>query len=148
ERANRKIAEIKRNYKKDLAIETFPEAPDPDEAKKEPAKYFARWAKRRYEALSVSGIYVLICKSPRRIQFWIGDQTSLNDFTASNRKRATEILEEHLKNKDFDGGLEALVRYVDETLERNVGKTQSQSRKSSGSSGSSQTTHKDKESGG
>ena len=33
EKANKKIAEIKRDYSKDLAIETFAEAPDPAEAR-------------------------------------------------------------------------------------------------------------------
>ncbi len=140
DKANDKIAQIKRDYNKDLAIETYESVPEDDraEAKKEGRKYFAAWAKRRYKSLDVGGIYVLLVKDPRTIEINSGTRTDLKAFTARERKEARDLLVKHFEKKDFDGGLLAMVNYVDRTLEETVGRSTS----ARGKSGLSDTTAK------
>jgi uncharacterized protein len=150
EKANKKITEIKRDFSKDLMIETFAEAADKEKVKENRAKYFAAWAKQRYEALDVQGIYVLMCKSPRRVEFYMGDRTKRKAFTPEDRKKAVAVLTTHLNKKppDFDGGLLALVNDVDRTLERNIGRAPPSTSSKSSTAGKTAATPAKKSEGG
>jgi len=92
EKANEKIAQIKRDYNEDLAIETYDSVPEKysDEAKEKStrAKAFDKWARARYKDLGVQGIYVLICKSPQRIEPAVGKRTKEKAFTTADQKKA------------------------------------------------------------
>src|SRR5262245_12301427 len=49
EKADAKIAAIKRNYKKDLLIETFSEVPEKLRKDKDDPDFVRKWAKQQYE---------------------------------------------------------------------------------------------------
>jgi uncharacterized protein len=99
-KANDIVREIKREFKHDLLIETFPSIPPSRlEAYKKVAKeedarnrFFNEWARAQFKEAEVNGVYILICKSPGRIQVEDGNFTDKKLFTPANRKRLEEIL--------------------------------------------------------
>jgi len=127
EQANKKIEQIKLDYKKDLAIETIASVPEKDakEAKENTQRYFRDYARKRYGALGISGIYVIISREPRFVFVESGKETEKKAFTTADCKAAANLLLTHFKKKEagrFDEGLLALVNDVDKTLDRNIGK--------------------------
>src|SRR5262249_20171717 len=100
------------------------------------------WARKRYQALDVSGIYVLMCKEPRAIEFAVGERTRKKAFTADDRDKAFKLVAQHFGQKDFDRGLLAPVNGGDRTLDRNIGRSAGTASSKTGSSSLSDTSAK------
>src|SRR5262245_53880492 len=100
EKANAKIKEIYKKYKKDLVVETI-EALSVDEEKKAKEegnkKYFARLAVKRIDDLGVNGVYLIVSKKPRWAQFEMDPGTRKSTFTNANRDKAYAKLVERFK---------------------------------------------------
>lgn len=123
EQANKLIKEIKDRHKKDLVIETYKAVPDKrkDEyAKLGKDRFFEEWARERARALEADGIYLLICKEPAHLQAEVDMQTRKKTFTLQDREKIVRGLLERLRKKEFDDGLLEAVKFVDQTMGRNL----------------------------
>jgi hypothetical protein len=143
EKANKKIEDIKRKYDRDLLIETIPEVPDNRKAElKDKGKdaFFPKWSVQRYADKGVRGIYVLICTDPRRLEVRAGNKTLEKAFKTANEKTLRDQMLADLKANKPDKALLDGVNYVEQTLERNIGKD---SRSSSAAPRNPVTKHKE-----
>jgi uncharacterized protein len=125
EKADKKIDEIKRDYKRDLLIETFSKIPDAHKAEYkdgEKKRFFRTWAENRYKDQNVAGIYVLICTNPKSLYVLAGKETQKKAFTPKNEDALSEQLLADLKASKPDKALLDGVNYVGQTLEHNIGK--------------------------
>jgi len=113
-KARERVVQIQKDYGKGLFIETIAKAESPDAVD--------RMAADKYKERDVGGIYVLICKEPRRIRVQVGDKTRQRAFTRANQDRLVAIFTENFKAKKFDEGLDKAITYVDETLDKTIGK--------------------------
>ena len=102
ERADRKISDIAREFRKELLVETVPGIPDRLQEKyKELGKkaFFEGWAFQRGKDAGLNGIYILICKAPSHLQVEVGHATRQRAFTLEDRDRLVrkmaELLGEH-----------------------------------------------------
>lgn len=122
-RANRKIEEIKKNYKVDLLVETLAKAPtDVGRASKEERdSYFRSLAKKRYDAQGVHGVYVLICNEPKSLRVDAGTEIRKKAFRDADVAELVKTFTSRL-GKDADQALLAGVDEVATTLEKNIGK--------------------------
>jgi uncharacterized membrane protein YgcG len=118
--ANEQIRDIMRKHGRDLLIETFASAPPTPGADKlramsveERNKFFERWATERAGNAMVNGVYVLVCKDPQHVTVDITPKAQpLIDSRA--RQQLQEILLNNFREKRFDIGLIAGVRFVHE----------------------------------
>jgi uncharacterized protein len=121
-RADAKIREIRREFGKDLLIETLPKIPDNLQGRyKELGKdrFFAEWAERRAEEARAVGVYVLLCRDPSRLQVEVGKPTRVSAFTLSDRDRLAQRMLSLLKAKKNDQALAEAVDFVATTLSKN-----------------------------
>jgi len=110
-KAEEKIDAIKKDYHKDLLIETYPSKSD-----------IVATTKEQYNARGISGICVVISKQPAKLSATAGDKTLGRAFTKSNLKELEGVFVKHFEKKEFDQGLLAAVDFVATTLDRNIGK--------------------------
>src|SRR5207245_49014 len=67
-------------------------------------KFFAEWARQRIKELGVNGVYVLVCKSPARLEAEVTENTRKKDFTLADRDRLVKKMAERFREKKFDEG--------------------------------------------
>ena len=119
DKANKKVREIYAHTGKDLVIETVAAIPEDLKKKYEELgkdKFFLEWARRRAEDLGVKGIYVLMCKSPGRVEAIVDKQTGRKAFTTADRDKLVQKVLARFKEKQFDAGLLEGVDFVASTL--------------------------------
>lgn len=107
--ANEVIKQIKRDFQKDLIIETYQGLPADrlDQFKKlktQAAKneFINKWAKEKSDEISFQGVYVLICNEPKRVLV-ISD--SAMTFSYLEQRDVSKLLIKTFKEKDFNKGL-------------------------------------------
>lgn len=125
EKANKKVKQIYEEYGKDVVIETFAAIPaDLEKKYKEVGKkeFFADWARTRATALGVHGVYVLICKSPGRIEVEVDKETRKKAFTLGDRDKLVQKIADKFREKKFDEGLQDGLEFVATALRANVSK--------------------------
>lgn len=122
DRANAKIRELYQKYQRDVVIETISTL-TPDQEKKLAAegktKFFARLALDRANELGLHGVYVLICKKPQHLQVHMDPQTQKTAFRVGDRKALIDALVAQFKNDDFDAGLDAALKSIEQSLKAN-----------------------------
>ncbi len=128
--ANAEIAEIKRQYHKDLFIQTFnvPRAGfDKVDIKDKEARsrFFHDWANDQARNSGITGVYVLVFKDPSNPKQWwiqpmVGPGTLKSGrFTQANRDELGKRFQARFA-KDPDAALTDAVAYVHETLRTNT----------------------------
>jgi hypothetical protein len=115
------IQQIRQRHGKDVVVETVPSMPGApaDAAGRE--RFFQDETARRGKEAGVNGLYILISRNPSSLYAGVDPQTQQNLFTLDDRARLRDVLQQHFKAKDFDGGLLAGLRLVDETMAGHVG---------------------------
>jgi uncharacterized membrane protein YgcG len=118
-KANKQIREIARKYDKDLLIETVAGVPA-DQAERvkdmsaaERDKFMRNWAEDRADAAVVRGVYILVVKDPAHLQIVVTRKSGLTDKA---RRELRDLLVKDFREKRYDEGLEAAVKYVQEKL--------------------------------
>ncbi|MFO0866507.1 MAG: TPM domain-containing protein [Gemmataceae bacterium] len=116
DKANADIARIKREFRKDLVIETIkaPERPKDLNPKDEKAvsKFFDEWAMSRFRNEQVDGVMVLIVDQPKILRVEVGRNTERLYFPGANADDLKRKITEHLKKDDKNGALTAATSYV------------------------------------
>lgn len=120
EKAEKKIADIRREFKRDVVIETFAEAKDVEKAKADKTGYYRNWARERYADHKVEGVYVLISKSPTWVQLAVGDRTRAVALDDARQKALRERFTTNFREKKFDDGLLSAVDYVHDVFATRV----------------------------
>jgi hypothetical protein len=130
EKANAEVKEFKRNYKKDLVIETYKELPeDKKEAyakvakdQKGSARFFDEWGRARAKELELNGVYIAIFKTPPYVVIEVGNETGKKAFTPGNVRRAhlRFVLVDKLNNKKYDDGLSQAIAKVHDMMKDNA----------------------------
>ena len=122
EKANGQIADLKKEYSKDLYIETLKSVPadKADEFEKmdkaDRARFFVKWSGERATAAKVKGIYVLITKKPGHVEIQVDRQTREHGFGANESKQLRAKFVDGLQHKEPDKALLDAVEYVKQTL--------------------------------
>jgi uncharacterized protein len=125
DKANKKVREVYADTGIDLVIETFaaiPEGLKEEYEKLGKDKFFLEWARRRGEELGVRGIYILICRSPGRVEVFVDRQTGRKAFTTTDRDKLVKKVLDKFREKQFDAGLLEGVDFVASTLKAGSGK--------------------------
>jgi hypothetical protein len=131
EKANAKIAEIRREFGKDLLIDTVPAIPadmqdqlkqaQARSGKKGRGEFFQDWAIRRAKDAVVQGIYILICKDPSYLQIDVDNATRAKGFTPQDREQLNKEMRVLLGKKN-DAALADAVNFVQARLRANLGR--------------------------
>ncbi|OAI40641.1 hypothetical protein AYO40_04545, partial [Planctomycetaceae bacterium SCGC AG-212-D15] len=124
-KANELIAQIKKDTGKDVVIETFSTAPaDRREALEAPGdkgkEALYKWAVDRTREHKVHGVYILLCKDPRRFYVVEDPETQKHGFTPANRKELIELMGKDFRERKFDEGLLAGLRFIHEKMVANL----------------------------
>lgn len=131
-KANAVIQEIKERFGKDLLIETVktvPEGKEQEARNTDPnvrRRFFSEWARERARQARVNGVYVLICRQPGHLEVAVGNKTKQSgEFSAQAQSRLNQLLVDHFRRKDYNGGLIAAVDYVKDTFGETIRSTSS-----------------------
>ncbi|MGB7161044.1 MAG: TPM domain-containing protein, partial [Tepidisphaeraceae bacterium] len=122
--ANFDLREIKRQYGKDLLVETYPTVPasvQPQLDQQGADAFFQQWARQRGQAAKTDGVVVLITKDPSHLQVTPGDKTKARAFTLDDRDRMRDVLVTRFREKNYDQGLLGAVSMFRDTLKVNLG---------------------------
>jgi len=122
EQANAKIHALRREFGKDLLVETFAKVPVDLEARYQDLgknRFFSEWADRRAVEARIVGVYVLLCREPARLQVEVGKTTRLKAFTLADRDRLVQQMLPLLKAKKYDQALLGAVDFVAAALRQN-----------------------------
>ena len=118
-KANAKIRDIYKKYRKDVVIETIDalSVDDQKKAKEEGnKKFFPKYALKRIDDLGVNGVYIIISKEPRWAQIEMDSLTRKSVFPNAERDKAYTKLVERFKEKEFDEGLADALDAIDASL--------------------------------
>jgi uncharacterized membrane protein YgcG len=96
-RANAILADIKRDTRKELYVETFSTPPEAYRDKK-PADFASQWAADLFRQRQVDGVFVLVCKQPALLRVRVGNVTREKGlFTSANAEELAKIMIDRLK---------------------------------------------------
>ncbi len=119
EKINKKIRQLYTASGCDVVVETVPAVPADREAKYKELgkdKFFLEWARKRAEELGVNGVYVLVCKSPGRVEVGLTGPAGRRLFAPGDRERITNKMLGPFRDKKFDEGLNAALDFIETTL--------------------------------
>jgi uncharacterized membrane protein YgcG len=105
ELANEAIARIKREFNKDVLIETL-RTVTPSEGED-----LDKWAKQSFNNAHVNGIYIVFIEGRHQFRIEVGQETA-KQFTNKDREELKAILLKDLKAKENDKALQEMVGYV------------------------------------
>lgn len=116
------IEQIKSDEHRDVLIETVPDIPEDlrDQfQQKGKTKFFQDWANLRAKERRISGVYVLICKSPSHLQVAVGNVTEQKLFTVADRDELAHVLLQQFRQHHFDDGLLDGVKFIQQRMKSN-----------------------------
>lgn len=124
--SNDTIQEIKKNFNREVRIETVQtiplspnRTPEMDQGT-QPDPVFAAWAKSRLESTGERNIYLVISKNPSYIMAAVGNQArQSNEFTENDRNVLIKILADHFQAKRYDRALLDAVNFVQDAMRAN-----------------------------
>jgi uncharacterized membrane protein YgcG len=122
EGANRRISEIKTQFKKDLVVETFKTIPEEISQgvdltdKSARNKMFEQWTVKEAKQQNVNGIYVLLSKEPAHLQIVVGNETQNKAFTLKDRDSLASLMLSKLRKNENDEALSECVKFVATTI--------------------------------
>jgi hypothetical protein len=124
EQANKKVAELKKEFNKDLFIEAMKAPPHPKDLnfndKAAVDRFFDQFAEKRFADLNENGVYVMIVDHPHKLRVVVGNSTvNQGYFTRADRDALAKKMIEKLKLEDKDGALLTATNYVFDTMKAN-----------------------------
>ena len=122
--ANDTIAQIRRDYGRDVVIETYPTAPDAIRQRLGSGRegdVWNNWMLQRISDAKVHGIFVVITKDPPHIQSGVDNDTGKQAFIKSDHEQLTSIVAGEFRSRQFDDGLRRGLEFVQKTLARSIG---------------------------
>ena len=126
--ANDIVRAIESLYERDVRVETYDEVPDAlkdDLARDGREKFYDDWLNRRAKALGVRGVFVLITRTPGRVQVGVDKATQRRAFTADDTDALREALVTAFRAGRHDRGLVDGLRFVRRRLDENTARDRS-----------------------
>src|SRR5262249_42883660 len=121
-KANVLLSEIRRQYHRDILIETFKVVPenralDYDlEKDADRRKCFGMWGEKRCRVAGKNGISILITKKPGRVEITTDPEDRV--IGSTERGKVVQIMLDAFRESRFDDGLLKALEYLNETLRR------------------------------
>jgi uncharacterized membrane protein YgcG len=111
-------------YGKEVVVETYPAIPEDrreDFNRLDKEAFFDRWLKDRAAELDVDGVFILICGEPRRLQIGANARTrAAGVFTVADTDELRDTMLPAFRQREFDRGLRAGVKFAAVRIARNV----------------------------
>jgi uncharacterized protein len=107
-KANEQIAAIYRDSQLELVIETFPAVPEnlrSRQASMGEKELFTAWVKERATERRAEGVYVLLCRSPGKLQYFVHSKAKERGFTPAVAEAMSKNMLAKLREKKFDDSL-------------------------------------------
>ena len=124
------ILSIQSLYEQDVRIETYPEVPQhlrDDLAREGKEKFYDDWLNRRARTLGVRGVFILITRTPGRVQVGVDKSTERRGFGAADRDAVRDALVTAFRAKRYDQGLLDGLRFVRRRLDEHAARPRSPS---------------------
>ena len=123
-RANQTTDRIKREYNKNLVVETYDSVPSNLQAEYDRLgkdRFYSEWVNDRGRSLGINGVMVLITRNPGRVQVGVGRETREAEFTLRDRDELRDLFASQFRDRQFDQGLQQGVDFVYRRMGRNAG---------------------------
>jgi uncharacterized membrane protein YgcG len=136
--AREMILAIGAAHDRDVRVETYADVPEPLRARLErdgQDKFFDDWLNRRAKALGVRGVFVLVTRTPGRVQVGVDQATERRAFTADDREALRDALATAFRAGRYDRGLLDGLRFVRRRMDENTSRGASPSVPVAGASG-------------
>jgi hypothetical protein len=117
------IQSIVAMHDRDVRVETYSAVPDhlKDDLDRDGRdKFYDDWLNRRAKELGVRGVFILITRTPGRIQVGIDKSTLRRAFTADDRDALREGLATAFRAKRYDQGLLDSLKFLRRRLDENT----------------------------
>ena len=121
--ANDIVSSIRTVHDRDVRVETYGDVPShlkDDLARDGPEKFYDDWLNRRARQLGVHGVFILVTRSPGRVQVGVDRSTQRKAFTADDREVLRDILAVAFQDARYDEGLLNGLQFVKQRLDRNT----------------------------
>jgi hypothetical protein len=122
DKANARLAELHREFGKEVRIETFKTVPGGrgDEVAKmsqaDRARYFEKWTRDRATTEHVKGIFVLISRHPGHIEIAVDKQTRDQGFGPQERTELRDKFMSGFKHEKYDEALMGSIESLHQTF--------------------------------
>lgn len=123
DQVNASLQQINERFDKDLMIETYASIPDDFKQRytdQEREKFYDGWAIAEGRQLGVNGILILITGEPRHLHVVVGYETRKVAFTLADKDELVTLITNSFRNKDYDAGIAAGVKFVHDRMTRNL----------------------------
>lgn len=121
--ANDIVNTIRTLHDRDVRVETYRDVPShlkDDLARDGLEKFYDDWLNRRARQLGVQGVFVLVTRSPGRVQVGVDRSTQRKAFTADDREVLRDSLAVAFQDARYDEGLLNGLRFVKQRLDQNT----------------------------
>ena len=117
------IRSIQSFHDRDVYVETYAEVPEhlkDDLARDGREKFYDDWLNRRARQLGVRGVFVLVTRTPGRVQVGVDKATQRRAFTADDRDALRDALVAAFRATRYDQGLLDGLRFVRRRMDENT----------------------------
>ena len=119
----------KKNYvDRDVYVETYADVPThlrDDLARDGREKFYDDWLNRRARQLGVHGVFVLVTRSPGRVQVGVDRATQRTAFTADDREALRDALVAAFRGARYDQGLLDGLHFIKRRMDENAARERS-----------------------
>lgn len=122
QQADAQAREIQQLYHKDVLVEVFAEPPAGRRSEVEKMTesdrnhFYDQWAESRMKATDIRDVYVIVSKTPARVQVRVGPETVKTLFTVDDRKKLSSLFVDSFRDKKFDDGLLQGMKFIRDRL--------------------------------
>ena len=122
------VRSIRSYHGRDVYVETYAEVPEAlkdDLARDGREKFYDDWLNRRARQLGVRGVFVLVTRTPGRVQVGVDKATQRRAFTPDDRDALRDALVAAFRASRYDRGLLDGLRFVRRKLDENTAREES-----------------------
>lgn len=122
------IQSIRAFHGRDVYVETYAEVPEPlrdDLTRDGREKFYDDWLNRRARQLGIRGVFVLVTRTPGRVQVGVDRATQRRAFTPADRDALRDALVTAFRASRYDRGLLDGLRFVRQRMDENTARESS-----------------------
>ena len=117
------IRSIAATYDRDVRVETYAQVPPElaDDLKRDGLdKFYDDWLNRRARQVGVRGVFVLVTRTPGRVQVGTDKATARKAFTADDREALRDALVTAFRSARYDQGVLDGLKFVKRRMDENT----------------------------
>jgi hypothetical protein len=125
-KAEEQIHDIRRQFHRDVLVETIPSLPAADRARFKSMRrldqlnYFIALGQQRAREAEVDGVHILFCRDPRQVQVTVWPEFQQQTFTDEDAERLRRLLKHRRYSSGVDQALLDGINMIRETYQRNL----------------------------